>query len=382
MPATSPGLWVSGRRVFWGPDTQGSQRNAGPMQWAILGTGSVSRKFCLGLQALGGQATVGAVASRNPDNARAMAASLGLGRAVESYEAAVADPGTQAVYIATPPEHHEAHALLAFAAGKPALIEKPLAADAAAAARIAAVAETAGVFAMEAMWTRFLPLIRLIADRVAAGDLGELRGFHGSFLGANVPDPGTSLFAAGGGALLHRGVYPLSLARLFLGPVADTQARARLGETGVDEDILLTLAHENGALSDIRASLRAAGSNRCTIWGTQARIEIDGPVWRPDGARLIRATPARITAPAPRRFEAFRESRPGQRIADWRARLKRGGTETLRADFSGNGYGHEAQHLMQAVAAGRTQSGIMPLAQSVEILKVVDAAMAQIGRRP
>ena len=64
------------------------------------------------------------------------------------------------------------------------------------------------------------------------------------------------------------------------------------------------------------------------------------------------------------------------------ARLKRGGTETLRADFSGNGYGHEAQHLMQAVAAGRTQSGIMPLAQSVEILKVVDAAMAQIGRRP
>ena len=79
-----------------------SHGNVGPMQWAILGTGSVSRKFCLGLRALREQASVGAVASRNPDNARAMTTSLGLGRAVESYEAAVMDPSTDAV---TSPPH-------------------------------------------------------------------------------------------------------------------------------------------------------------------------------------------------------------------------------------------------------------------------------------
>lgn len=326
---------------------------------------------------------MGAVASRNPDNARALTASLGLGRAVESYEAAVNDPGTDAVYIATPPDHHEAHALLAFAAGKPALIEKPLASNAEAAARITAAATAAGVFAMEAMWTRFQPLTRLIAGRIAAGELGALRGFHGSFLGANVPDPESSLFSRqSGGALLHRGVYPLSLAHHFLGPVRDVQARAVLGETGVDEEIVLTLTHESGALSDIRASLRVAGTNACTVWGTDARIEIAGPVWRPAGATLIRSQPVRITPPAPRRFEGFRESRMGQRIADWKSGLKRGARVRLQADFQGNGYGHEALHLMQAVAAGQRQSEIMPLDESVAILRIVDTALSQIGRGP
>ena len=158
------------------------------MKWAILGTGSVSRKFCLGLAALGDTASVGAVASRNPDNARAFTTTLGLGQAVETYEAAVQSPDTDAVYIATPPGLHEAHAKLAFAAGKPALIEKPLAADASAAQRIADAADAAGVFAMEAMWTRFQPLITQINARLDANALGDLRGFQGSFMSANIPD--------------------------------------------------------------------------------------------------------------------------------------------------------------------------------------------------
>lgn len=355
-----------------------------PVRWAILGTGSVSRKFCLGLGALGGRAEVGPIASRDPANAAAMARSLGLGRAVDSYEAAVADPAVDAVYIATPPTLHEAHAKLAIAAGKPALIEKPLAQDAAAARRIAEAAQSAGVFAMEAMWTRFQPLVTRIADRIEAGTLGELRGFHGTFLAANLPDPATSLFAPGtGGALLHRGVYPLSLARFFLGPVEGITARGRIGTTGVDEDIVLTLTHVSGALSDIRASLRTAGANDCAIWGTAARIEVTGPVWRPTAARLVPIKAAPVTRAAPRRFEAFRESATGQRLAAGVARLKQamsGGTETFRDPCLGNGYGHEAAHLMACVAAGRTGSDIMPLAQSVEILDIVDEALAQIRK--
>lgn len=87
-----------------------------------------------------------------------------------------------------------------------------------------------------------------------------------------------------------------------------------------------------------------------------------------------------MTVPTPRKFEAFRESRMGQRIAKIRGQLKPGGAETLKAGFIGNGYAHEADHLMQAVAAGRLQSEIMPLAQSVEILQIVDQALAQIRR--
>ena len=350
------------------------------MQWAILGTGSVSRKFCLGLAALGGRTKVGAVASRNPDNARAFTTSLGLGQAVETYEAAATAHETQAVYIATPPDLHETHAKLAFAAGKPALIEKPLASDAETGARIAEAAAAAGVFAMEALWTRFQPLPQLIATRLQA--IGPLKGFQGRFMTANIPDPAASLFAPpSGGALLHRGVYPLSLARMYLGPVRAVQATARLGETGVDEDISLTLTHENGALSDIRASLSSHDSNACTLWGAEGRIEITGPVWRPEGACLIQSPPIKVTTPTPRRFEAFRESRIGQRIARLRQRFKPGGAEMLKAPYLGNGYGHEAEHLMDCVARGATQSEIMPLGQSVEILEIVDEALGQVGAR-
>jgi predicted dehydrogenase len=350
--------------------------------WAILGTGSVSRKFALGLAALGGRAEVGPVASRDRANADAMVRSLGLGRAVASYEAAIDDPAVGAVYIATPPALHEAHAMMAFAAGKPALIEKPLAQDAASARRIAQAAASAGVFAMEAMWTRFLPLVGQIRTRIASGEIGELRGFHGSFLAANIPDPSASLFAAGtGGALLHRGVYPLSLARDFLGPIVDVTARGRIGTTGVDEDAVVTLVHASGAVSDVRASIRASGRNDCTVWGGAGRMELEGPVWRPSAARIIRSAPAPVTRAVPRRFEAFRESASGQRIAERLARLREVTSRTtkeLRARPIGNGYAHEAAHLMDCVADGRLESEVMPLHQSVEILEAVDRALAQI----
>lgn len=348
------------------------------MRWAILGTGSVSRKFCLGLQALGKRAEVGPVASRKPENARNFVSGLGLGEVAESYAEAVAARNVDAVYIATPADLHETHAALAFAAGKPALIEKPLAADAAAARRIAEAASTAGVFAMEALWTRFLPLMRLVSERIEVGALGSLRGYDGHFMAANLPDPAVSLFAPpAGGALLHRGIYPLSLARFFLGPVTDLKAMARQGETGVDDDSVLLLTHASGAISTIRASLRAGGVNSATIWGERARLEIEGPIWRPGQARLIPAAPSRIVAPRPRRLEAFRESRLGQRIAGLRAGLRRNET-VWRADFIGNGYAHEAAHLMEALAAGRTQSDILPLTESIEVLDLIDQARAQM----
>lgn len=354
----------------------------GPFRWAVFGTGSVSRKFVLGLRALGGRAVVSSVASRNPENARRFAASLGVARAASSWEDAVA-VDIDAVYVATPASEHEAHALLAIGRGKPVLIEKPLAPDATAAHRIAQAAETAGVFAMEALWTRFLPLVAEAKARVDRGDLGEIRGFHATFLAANIPDAGASIFdpARAGGALLHRGIYPLSLARHLCGPVTGVSARGLIGATGVDEDAVVILAHASGALSTVRASLRTSSPNGATLWGTKGTLEIAPPVWRPETARFTPVAPQAIGPARPRRFEAFRESRRGQKLAEAMTRLRglRGGSRALSAPFLGNGYTHEALALMNAVAAGQTQSAVMPLSQSIEVLEVIDAALARIG---
>jgi len=347
-----------------------------PVRWAIFGTGQVARKFALDLRGLAG-AELASVASRDPGNAARFATDLGVARAAESYADAVAD-GVDAVYIATPPALHEAHALMGIDAGCAVLVEKPFAPTPEAATRIADAARAKDVFAMEAMWTRFQPLPRAIRDHIASGTLGELRRFEGRFLAANHPDPQSGLFNLdlGGGALMHRGIYPLSLARFFMGPITDLQAMAHLGETGVDEDSVLVLRHGSGALSTIHSSLRVAGQEGMAIHGTRGTLLIEGPAWRPTGA-VIRPTSAASTTPGgPRRFEAFRESGAGLKVSTMlnRVRTVLRRPKRLHAPFEGNGYRYEAREVMEALAKGRTESELMPLDESIDLIGVVDRA--------
>lgn len=355
-----------------------------PFRWAILGTGGVSRKFVLGLKAVPGHVAV-VCASRSADKAAAFAKGFGL--EATDYASAAAHPAADAVYIATPPSEHASQALMAIAAGKPVLIEKPFALDAASATQIAEAAQAAGVFAMEAMWTRFLPLTTQIKAQVEGGELGPLRSFEAQFYGNDLPDAGASLFdpARGGGALMHRGVYGLSLARHLLGPVAEMQVMGRVGDTGVDEDCALSLRHDSGAISTIRASLRAAGLNSATLYGERATLQLAPPVYRPFAARRIAVTP-RVggTSAKPGKLETVKESATAQglnqRLARLKAFLKPPG-KGLYAPFKGNGYGHEAEAVAQAVRAGQGEHSAMPLAESVEIMGLIDQARAAWGQR-
>ena len=347
-----------------------------PFRWSILGTGAVARKFALDLAQLDGAADAHVAASRNPDNARSFADGLGIPHALE-YDAAV-NADVDAVYIATPAALHEPQALAAIAAGKAVLIEKPMAGNAAAARRIAEAAKAANVFCMEAMWTRFQPAIETVLARIEAGVLGDPIGFDARFMIANQPDPAASIFDPDrdGGAMLHRGIYPLSLARLFLGPVLETDAMVRKGETGVDEDSLVTLRHANGAISSLRASLRANGPDGTVIYGTRATIYLDGPVYRPLGARLVPTHAARVTSgPAPRRtLEGFRDSRRGLRsigaLKGLLGAVK--GTNRLPSAFRGNGYHYQARAVMEAVRAGTVTDKRMLPEDSIEILALID----------
>jgi predicted dehydrogenase len=354
----------------------------GPFRWAIFGSSRVARKFAFGLRALGNRATVAVVASRKPENARRFAADLGVQKAVERYSDALSTE-IDGVYIATPPLLHEEHAKLAIAAGKSVLIEKPFAIDAAAAERIAVAARAAGVFCMEAMWTRFLPLITRIREELDRGAIGEIRGFRGNFVGADRPDASNNLFnaATGGGALMHRGVYPLSLARLFLGPIDKVQAIGRLGETGVDEDSMLIIRHTSGAISNLQASLRVEGDNQVSIYGTEGTIEIEAPIYRPVRAVVSVFHPQNGTQ-GKSHFEALRETTLGQRlsasIGPSLRRLKKA-DRIIRLPFEGNGYHYEAVATMDAVRAGRMESAIMPLADSIEIMRAIDCARAQFS---
>lgn len=180
---------------------------------------------------------------------------------------------------------------------------------------------------------------------------------------------------------MHRGIYGLSLARHFLGPIVELEAMGRVGETGVDEECVLTLRHESGAISTVQAGLRAAGINTATIYGTKATYCLAPPIYRPFTARRIAMTP-RVGGTGGQgggRLEGLKESGFAQGLNQRLARLKdflRPPGRTISHPFTGNGYGHEAAALAEAVARGLGESPVMPVSESVELMEWIDRARA------
>ena len=350
-------------------------------RWAILGTGAVSTHFVSGLRHSAFDARAVTVASRVRANGERFARHFGIPHVSERYEAACASPDVDAVYVATPPSAHEAHALAAIAAGKPVLVEKPFAMDVAAANRIADAARSTGVFCMEAMWTRFLPLTRHLKRMVDGGAIGEVRAFTGSFATAVRPGSRTGIFDAesGGGALMYRGVYPLSLACLVMGPVQEAHAVAVFGDTGVDEDTIVASRHRTG-VSTIQTSLRTNAANDFRIMGTTGTIDVEAPIYSPFRLRCTPVRPGGVPGPGETRKHLLGESQFAQglmrRVRGPIDAIRKPRGRTITKRFTGNGYHYEADELMRSVCAGRTESGIFPLAESLIVMEALDKARA------
>jgi predicted dehydrogenase len=349
--------------------------------WAILGTGQISRNFVLGLPACKTMTAAAiTVASRTQKNADLFSRELRIPSAAATYQQAISTPAVDAVYIATPPSEHERLALAAIDAGKAVLVEKPFAMDGPAAARIAAAARQKNVFCMEGMWTRFLPLVRSVRERILRGDIGTPRAFRADFLACNRPDASVSVFdpARGGGALMYRGIYGVSLARFFLGPIDEVQATATIGTTDVDEDCTVTLRHRSGAISTIRASLRTAGINDATVHGTAGSIHLESPLIRPFVARMTRFQSSTGKMRGGGRFERLKANRlvqqVRQRVSRWAPAFWFGSGVRIANYYSGNGLAHEADAVMHAVRNGATESPVMPLDESIEIMHIIDLA--------
>src|ERR1700753_2270961 len=262
--------------------------NDGPVRWGILGTGGIGHTFAEDLS-LSDSGVVAAVGSRSQDTADRFADEFGIAARHPSYESLVADPTVDVVYVATPHPSHRDNAILALRAGKPVLVEKPFAMNAAEAAEIVAVAREEKLFAMEAMWTRFLPHIAQIREWLAAGALGEIvtvTADHGQWF---AEDPGFRLFAPelGGGALLDLGVYPVSFASMVLGTPTRVVSMSEPAVTGVDAQESVLFGYDSGAQAVLTCTLRAKSPTRAAIVGTDARIEVEGDFYAPACVTLI-----------------------------------------------------------------------------------------------
>jgi predicted dehydrogenase len=301
----------------------------GPLRWGILGTGGIAHAFVSDLR-LTDSGSVAAVGSRSQGSAHRFADQFGIVTRHPSYEALVADPDVDVVYVATPHPMHRDNAILALGAGKPVLVEKPFAMNAAEAREIVETAREQALFAMEAMWTRFLPHVAVIRGWLADGALGELvtvTADHGQWF---AKDPAFRLFAPelGGGALLDLGVYPVSFASMILGPPGRIVAISDPAFTGVDGQTSMVFGYDGGAQAVLSCTLRAKSPTRASIVGTDARIEIDGDFYAPAAVTLI-----------PRQGEPTR----------------------VASVHEGRGLRHQADEVARRLAAGDRESSLMPL---------------------
>ncbi len=320
------------------------------LRWGVIGTGGIAAAFTDDLALLPNAAVV-AVGSRRAATAREFARAHGVPRAHGSYADLVADREVDAVYVATPHPGHHGPALAALRAGKAVLVEKPFTLNAAQARELVEAAAAHGSFLMEAMWTRFLPAFVRIREILAAGALGEIitvQADHGQRFAF---DPGHRLFAPelGGGALLDLGVYPVSLASMVLGTPERVTALSDPAPTGVDAQTSILLRHPGGRHAVLTTTLAAAGPNRATIVGTQARIEIDRTWYSTSGFTVIDA--------AGRVVERWEQQRDGR------------------------GLRFQAAEVTRCLDLGLAESPVLPWAETVSIMETLDEVRRQIGLR-
>jgi dihydrodiol dehydrogenase / D-xylose 1-dehydrogenase (NADP) len=318
-------------------------------RWGILGTGAIARQFVEGLRSLP-EAEVLAVGSRSETSAARFAGEREIPRRYASYNDLAADPDVDVVYVATPHPFHAGNAELCLNAGKAVLCEKPFTVNAAEAERVVELAREKGLVLMEGMWTRFFPLMEKVRRLVSEGTIGEVRMLNVDFGFRADVDPASRLFdpKLGGGALLDVGVYCVSLASMVLGRPSGSVGLSHLGETGVDEQASVVLEHEGGRLANLSIGIRTATPQEATIMGTDGYVRVHSPWWRPTSMTI---------------------SSPGEE------------GETADAPISGNGFNYEAAEVMRCLEAGQTESDIMPLDETLSVMRTMDGIRAAWGLR-
>jgi predicted dehydrogenase len=319
-------------------------------RWGILGTGNIASQFARGLAELD-DAELVAVGSRTAESAEAFGERFGAARRHASYAALASDPDVDAIYIATPHPLHHDNTIMCLQAGKAVLCEKPFAINASEAQDMIATARGRGVFLMEAMWTRFLPHMVRLRELLAAGAIGEVRMLQADFGFRTSFNPQGRLFdpALGGGALLDVGIYTASLASMIFGTPERVSSMAHLGETGVDEQSAMLLGYSGGRLALLSQAIRTNSPHEALLLGTTGKIRVHSSWWKV-GATITLSVDGR---------------------AD----------EQIDVPSVGNGYNYEAAEVRRCLEAGRTESEVMPLDETLAIMRTLDELRAQWGLR-
>lgn len=320
------------------------------IRWGILGPGWIAGLFAEDLARTPGARCV-AVASRDLARAQDFATRFGIETAYGDYADLASDPQVDIVYVATPHNHHHEHGRLMLEGGKPVLMEKPFAMNAAEAEDIVALARRRGLFVMDAMWTLCNPLVLELSRRIKAGDIGTPRAFSANIgpMGApwntRIVDP-----ALGGSFTLECMVYPLNIIaglapNLLVG--AKVTSAALLTDRGVDSSSLVQLTNADGYASmsgGFVQGARGGGTSTVQLIGDAGWLSVTDNLFNP-GRALI-----------------------GARDAE---------AEELVEPASAERYRWEIEEAGRCLRAGRGESALVPHELTLGVMRLLDQAVLQ-----
>ena len=313
------------------------------IRWGIIGTGDIAKKFATGLSVLSDSELV-AVASRARKTADVFGELFHVENRHENYQSLAHDPDVDVVYVSTPHSLHKENTLMCLRAGKPVLCEKPFAINAKEATEMVRLARERKLFLMEAMWTRFFPLMARVSEIIGANTIGEVRMLMADF-GYRSEDQNLWVFDPnfGGGGLLDVGIYPLSFSHQLFGVPKQITTLSHL-HAGVDEQSAVILGYEGGRIAVLASAIRTETPQVAYLLGTKGRIYIHPPWWKPKALTLS---------------------------VNGRA------DELIQIPYQGNGYNYEAAEVARCLREGRTESDTMPLDETLAVMKTMDSIRNQ-----
>ena len=338
------------------------------LKWGVLGTGAIAKAFAKALKMtpLGELVAVG---SRSKESADKFADEFGVKTRHATYEALLADPQVQAVYISTPHPLHAEWAIKAAEAKKHILVEKPIALNHAQASVMIETARVNGVFLMEAFMYRCHPQTAKLVELIKGGAIGQVRMIQATFgfqAGFN-PESRLLKNALGGGGILDVGCYAVSVARLIAGAAigkdyadaTDVKGVAKLGTTGVDEYAAAVMSFPSVSGSEpivaqVATAVQVGLENVVRIWGSEGSIFVPNP-WTADrekGGRYV--------------IHVHKRGKPAEEIV----------VESDKTAFA-----LEAEMVARSVAAGRTEAfaPAMSWGDSLGNMRALDAWRSSIG---
>lgn len=321
------------------------------LRWGIIGAGNIARKLANAVL-LDPSSELVAVASKSLERSQPFADTYQID-ACTSYNALVERDDIDVVYVATTHNFHYENTLLALQHNKHVLVEKPFTVNAREARALVDVATEKQLFLMEAIWVRNLPSMIRLKELLSGGAIGDIRLFNLSFGGIAAPQYINRLTRPelAGGVTLDMGIYPITFINFLLDELPQvSHSFCRFSDTGVDELATYQFKYPSGCLANVSTSFNLLTKSEAMIYGSKGFVE----------------------------FPAFQQG------MSFTLNIHNGtrdieSKQTISVDHHENGFVYQVAEVAKQIKAGKLESDIIPLAETVATMALMDSMRKEWG---